>query len=337
MSELWVDTDLGFDDLHAMLVLRCHQVRPVAYSLVFGCATLDQVISNAQGIEEAFSLGGAWFCGAANALDGQCRTAEHILGRTGMQSRGLALAQSDRQSRSQSRKPPLQEASASDGMINWLSGNPAEPQVLALGPLTNLAQLIIEAPELAAKLTRITWMGGSTGRGNQTEYAEFNAWADPEAAAIVMQSGIHVHLVELETCRKLQVVTEDLQRLSSLTSPRADLLHDLLGGYLDIGLSRGRKGMAMYDPLAAAAVVMAQASATAHGGNILGSTAVRISVETVDKQQAGRTDIVTADKTTATERSNISHSLCVVNDVKAVHQMLIDALIQTATDVSLDY
>lgn len=310
MSELWVDTDLGFDDIHALLLLRCHGIKPVAHSLVFGCSTLDQVAINAQGCEEAFHFDSLWHRGAGSALDGQCRTAAHVLGNTGMQSRGLTLTPQA--------YPTTHNEPAVNAMINWLSSNPHEPQILALGPLTNLARLITEAPHIAARLSRITWMGGSNGRGNQTDYAEFNAWADAKAADIVMQSGIHVHIVELEACRQLQLTPNDLEPLSLINNPTAQLLHDLLGGYLDIGLSRGRSGMSLYDPLAAAAVVLNRA-------HPLGSAPVTIRVETHDQNKLGQTHIHPA-----TDTADKPHSLCLINNVDAVHDMLIDALISTA-------
>lgn len=318
MSELWVDTDLGFDDIHALLLLRQHGIQAVAHSLVFGCATLDKVVDNAKGFEATFNVGATWHSGAAYALDGHCRTAAHVLGETGMQSRGLTLSQDDSES-----DALVQRNSAVRAMITWLSGNPVDPQILALGPLTNLAQLITEAPQIAAKLSCITWMGGSCGRGNQTEHAEFNAWADAKAADIVMQSGIHVHLVELEACRELLLVPEDLTPLSLINTPTAHVLHDLLGGYLDIGLSRGRTGMALYDPLAAAAVILASAS----DNSMLSSTTVRISVESNDNEQMGQTHVEPTN-----DSKHSAHTLCVVDDADAVHDMLMNALITTATN-----
>ncbi|MFK7996443.1 MAG: nucleoside hydrolase [Granulosicoccus sp.] len=313
MGELWVDTDLGFDDIHALLLLHCHGIKPVAHSLVFGCATLDKVIGNAHGVEQAFDFGSRWHSGAATALDGQCRTASHILGENGMLSRGLTLPGNESNGNAL-----LQKDTAVQAMVNWLNSHPDKPHILALGPLTNLAQLIRKAPELAATVSQITWMGGSAGRGNQTVYAEFNAWADPHAAAIVMSSGIRVHMVELEACRKLQLLPQDVEQLSGVQTPLARLLQDLLGGYLDIGLSRGRSGMALYDPLAAAAVIL--------DNDILGSLPVQISVETTDSEQAGRTHISAVGDST----ENV-HSLCVINDASAVHELIIDALIHTAT------
>ena len=110
-------------------------------------------------------------------------------------------------------------------------------------------------PELVPLIHRVVWMGGARGRGNHTEAAEFNAFADPEALATLLSRGGELTVIDLAPCREVQIGEADVAAVREGTSPRAELLADLLGGYLDIGLSRGRAGMALYDPVAAAALI----------------------------------------------------------------------------------
>lgn len=117
-------------------------------------------------------------------------------------------------------------------------------EVLAIGPLTNIARLVQEDPDVTKKITRLIWMGGSDGVGNHSEQAEFNALADPETASIVAQAGIALDVVNLMFCRTVVLGPDQLLECDNLTT-------DLLGGYLDIGLSRGRTSMSIYDPVAA--------------------------------------------------------------------------------------
>ncbi len=303
---LWVDTDMGFDDMHALLVLRHQGIKPVAQSLVFGCTPLPQVAKNAQEFDGFFDWGHPWHVGSPCSLDGSTRTAEHVLGLTGLLTRGMTLPQA-------LSLPETPKAIAA--LIDWLSSDPDQPEILALGPLTNIAQLCLQAPELVKRLKRLTWMGGSTGRGNQTAYSEFNAWADARAAATVFKSGIPIRMVDLEICRQVQLVPEDLLPLAQLTSPRARLLHDLLGGYLDIGLSRGRGGMALYDPVAAAAIVASDAFDIAP---------VNIRVETQDPEREGQTLV--------SHRDNIltQHSVLKIIDAPSVKSMILEALLTAA-------
>lgn len=236
---LWVDTDFGFDDLWALLLLRRFGAVVEGISLVAGNTPLNQVALNAMGAREAFGIDAPLHKGAARPLLREAETAQRILGETGMPTRGRTL-------------PPGRGPEPQDGAISalaaWLERGDGPRNLLALGPLTNIAALIRQTPEAARRITRLVWMGGGDGTGNHTPAAEFNAFADPEAAEIVARAGLPFEVVDLSFCRKVQFGPGDMPECD-------DLIADLLGGYLDIGLSRGRAGMAIYDPLAALAMI----------------------------------------------------------------------------------
>lgn len=238
MNPIWVDTDFGFDDLWALLLLR-HMACPVAgVSLVAGNVPLAQVAANALGAVRAYGFTWPLWQGADKPLVRPAETAVRILGPTGMRSRGARLPAP------QSAPPP---GGAVEALRDWLTEGSAHPRtVLALGPLTNIAALVQRWPEAAARIERLVWMGGSAGPGNHTPEAEFNAVADPEAAAAVAAAGCAIDVVDLTFCRRVTFDESDI--------PEADrLTRDLLGGYLDIALERGRPAMAIYDPIAAVA------------------------------------------------------------------------------------
>ncbi len=304
---VWVDTDMGVDDIHALLYLRHAGVIPVAQSLSFGCARLAQVEMNAAGFSEAFDWISPWHKGAALSFNGECRTAHHVLGASGLPSRGALLP----------RVAPLPpEISALDALMTWLANAPANPQVLALGPLSNIAALCLQAPELAQRIQGLTWMGGATARGNQTPFAEFNAWADARAAATVMSAGIPVRMIDLEACRQVQLLPEDLRPLSRIRTARGRLLHDLMAGYLDIGLSRGRASMALYDPVAAAALVLPEC---------FDGQEVRIELCCDDDEREGQTVI------SKTPSLASPHEIVKVKDPDTLKARLMDALLDAAT------
>ena len=245
MNTLWVDTDYGFDDLWAILLLRHWQMPIAGISLVAGNAPLPQVISNAVGAKQAYALNTPLFAGAATPLKRELETAERFLGPKGMQSRGDYLPEL-------TLDQPLPDAIS--GLKTWLSsaGENERRDILAIGPLTNLAQLIISEPELCRNISQLTWMGGSNGAGNHSAHAEFNALADPEAAMIVAQANLPVNVVDLTLCRQVMFNESDVPECDALTS-------DLLTGYLDIALSRGRDQMTIYDPVAALTIVKPEA------------------------------------------------------------------------------
>ncbi|WP_299948696.1 nucleoside hydrolase [uncultured Ruegeria sp.] len=240
MSELWVDTDFGFDDLWALLLLRHLGVYVAGISLVAGNTPLPQVIANALGAQQAYDFDASLFAGADRPLARERETAERILGPRGMLSRGQHLPE----------VTAMQDLpDAAEGLQTWLrsAGENDRRDILAIGPLTNIAGLVRAAPELAQKITRLVWMGGSSGPGNHSPQAEFNALADPEAAALVSQAGLPLDVIDLMLCRKVHFGPDDLPLTDGLTS-------DLLGGYLDIALCRARPRMLIYDPVAALAI-----------------------------------------------------------------------------------
>ena len=87
--------------------------------------------------------------------------------------------------------------------------------LIPIGPLTNIALLLATHPELHGRIERIVLMGGAIGLGNVTPSAEFNVWADPEAAHRVFRLGLDVTMVGL-----------DVTHRAMLSAERADALRD---------------------------------------------------------------------------------------------------------------
>lgn len=236
--QVWIDTDMGADDLFAILIAVQH-AEVAGLSLSFGCTTLPQAARNAAGAAQTFGWRMPITLGAARPLLGPTETAARILGPTGMLARGPRLPQAE-----------AAYPAAPPALAAWMARGGA---VLALGPLTTLAATVLAFPEAAPQ--RLIWMGGSTGRGNHTAFAEFNALADPLALAVLLDRGVQIDMIDLEACRQVQIGPADVDRLASRAGAQAALLASLLGGYLDIALSRGRPSMALYDPVAAVALV----------------------------------------------------------------------------------
>lgn len=84
------------------------------------------------------------------------------------------------------------------------------------GPLTNIAMFLDQEPELVDRVKEIVWMGGSTGRGNVGAYPEFNAWADPEAADIVVRSGLPLTMVGLNISHQALITENVIQTIAAI-------------------------------------------------------------------------------------------------------------------------
>ena len=103
---------------------------------------------------------------------------------------------------------------AVEWMIETLSG-PEPATIVALGPLTNVANLLRRYPEAAAGIQELVVMGGAVDvPGNITPYAEFNFYSDPQAAREVMMSDLPITLVDLAVCRQVVVRRGDLAEFS---------------------------------------------------------------------------------------------------------------------------
>jgi purine nucleosidase len=121
--------------------------------------------------------------------------------------------------------------------------------VAALGPLTNLAVALVQAPEIAQKIDRLVIMGGASGAGNITPSAEFNMFADPHAAHVVFGSGIPIVLLPLDVTHQAIATPTRLQQLVDRYSPARRVVLEMLGRYSLVEQARmGWAGPPLHDP-----------------------------------------------------------------------------------------
>jgi inosine-uridine nucleoside N-ribohydrolase len=136
--------------------------------------------------------------------------------------------------------------------VEWLAGllleHPAGTvDVLALGPLTNLARLVLEQPEAAGRIGRIVAMGGAIHEhGNVGPRSEFNLWADPEAAAVVAASGVPLVLIPLDVTRRVRATREFVETLSTSEKPIAAMVASLIESYFEAATNR--ESRPLHDP-----------------------------------------------------------------------------------------
>jgi inosine-uridine nucleoside N-ribohydrolase len=107
--------------------------------------------------------------------------------------------------------PPARGGPLDEHAVDFLARHAAGATLVAVGPLTNVALMLAHHPE--ARPDRIVLMGGSIGVGNVTPAAEFNIWADPEAAARVFASGLDITMIGLDVTHQALMTTADAARL----------------------------------------------------------------------------------------------------------------------------
>ncbi len=199
-----IDTDVASDDAVALIMaLRAPEVRVVAITTVAGNVEVRQATQNALYTAELCGADAPVFTGVEKPLRRVHQSATWFHGRDGLGDHGYAAP----------RRSP-EKLHAVDAMIEAIEANPGLV-VITLGPLTNLALALTRKPAIAALVGRCVIMGGAPCcEGNVTPAAEYNIWVDPEAARIVMLSGLPVELVGWQTCRGDAVLNEaDIARV----------------------------------------------------------------------------------------------------------------------------
>jgi pyrimidine-specific ribonucleoside hydrolase len=114
-----------------------------------------------------------------------------------------------------------------------VESSPDPVTIVPLAPLTNIALFLRAFPETAKKVHRIVFMGGSASAGNATAAAEFNIWHDPEAAAIVFQSGVPISMYGLDVFMRPTVGREQATAMSKSNKPASRFAGSLALGFME--------------------------------------------------------------------------------------------------------
>ncbi|BDZ55061.1 nucleoside hydrolase [Agromyces marinus] len=224
-----LDCDPGHDDVFALWLAAGHPaIDLLAVTTVGGNVPIEHTSRNARvALSVAGVVGVPVAAGAAGPLVRELQTAEWIHGENGLG--GPELPDPDRPDPVTGRTPvPLDPRRATDLMADTLVAASASVAIVATGPLTNVALLLRERPDLVPRIREVVWMGGSTDRGNATPYAEFNALVDPEALDAVLGSGIRFTMVGLNVTHRALVTPAVRARLAALGTRTAAFGDELL-------------------------------------------------------------------------------------------------------------
>jgi purine nucleosidase len=239
-----IDTDTASDDAVALIMaLRSSQVRVLAITTVAGNVAVQQSTRNALYTAELCGSGVPVFMGAEKPLDRPHQSAHWFHGRDGLGDHDYP--------------PPKRAAEkehAADAIISTIECNPGLVLV-TLGPLTNIALALQRDPAIASKVGRCVIMGGAPCcEGNVTPAAEYNIWCDPEAARIVLRSGLPVELVGWHLCRGEAVLNpDDIEQVLSFGTPQARFAIECNSRAQEAYFEQtGEHGISLPDPVAMA-------------------------------------------------------------------------------------
>jgi pyrimidine-specific ribonucleoside hydrolase len=240
-----IDCDPGVDDAVALLLgLTSDKLDVRAITVVAGNQTIDKTAQNALDIVTYLGAEVKVAKGATRPLVRELHTAGEVHGESGLGR--LRLPRSGRS---------LYGKTAYDTIYEELTTSKEKLHIITLGPLTNIAITLITYPEVKEKVEHITLMGGACMGGNVTPAAEFNIFADPEAAKVVFESGIPLTMVGLDATLKAYIDREEVDELTVVKNKISDMTRELMYSLLSINEGYGIKGAVMHDPLAVASVI----------------------------------------------------------------------------------
>jgi inosine-uridine nucleoside N-ribohydrolase len=197
-ERILIDCDPGHDDAIALLLaLASPELELVGVTTVAGNQTLEKTTANAIRILDFVGREDIPVAAGAEApLLRDPFVAAYVHGETGLDGPDL---------------PPPQREPLAQHAVDFLAERVAGTTLVSVGPLTNVALMLARYPE--ARPERLVIMGGSIGLGNVTPAAEFNIWADPEAAARVFAAGLDLTMIGLDVTHQALLMTDDAERL----------------------------------------------------------------------------------------------------------------------------
>lgn len=206
-KRLLLDCDPGLDDALALLLAHGDPgLELVAVTTVGGNVVLENTTRNALQLREYLGFTDVPIAaGAAGPLVREAKNAAQVHGVGGL---GLVVLPAA--------TLPLESATAVDVIIDTLRAAPGEIHLVATGPMTNVALALRKEPRVAEWAASFVIMGGSFTRGNTTPAAEFNVYADPEAAAEVFAAGWQVVMVGLDLTLQALVTDTIRERMLAL-------------------------------------------------------------------------------------------------------------------------
>ena len=218
-TRIILDCDPGIDDALAITFAHGHPgIDLVGVTTVAGNVGLAKTTANALAVCEFIGAAGTPVtAGCAGPLLRPAFDARQVHGDSGLGGATLP--------------PPAASPAARhavDYIIDAVSAAPGEITLVATGPLTNIALAVRREPRLADWVRDFVIMGGSASRGNVTPAAEYNIWADPEAAAAVFRAGWTVTMLGLDVTLRTGATATVLQRMGELGPLGTELLRPAL-------------------------------------------------------------------------------------------------------------
>ena len=248
MRKIIIDTDTATDDAVAIIMaLKNESFNIKAITTVAGNVDLNQSTSNALYTCEICEKHIPVYKGEAHPLKRKLETSKFFHGKDGLGDSGPYIP-----------SIKAEAENAINQIISLINKYPNEIEIIAIGPLTNIAKVFKNEPSVIKKIKSLYIMGGiGEGKGNITEHAEFNFWVDPDAADIVLNSEINIKMIAWDTTQIYGYLNkknfEDLEKINTTLSRFAIKIQQKGLEYYKIKYNEHKIDLA--DPLAMAVMI----------------------------------------------------------------------------------
>lgn len=242
---LIIDCDPGIDDAFAIVYAHLtKQFDLKAIVSVAGNVPIESTTQNADFLINKLEMNCPLIRGAVKPLIGEPIIAKYAHG-----ANGLGGYQFDTNFNS-----AIVEGNASDLFYETLKSSKDKVVIAAIGPLTNIAKLLLAYPDALDYIDSIYIMGGAIKRGNYTARAEFNIAADPLAAKIVLNAGLKMYLLPLDTSEAIHFTREFFFQLEKGTE-LSKMLYDIVDARVDFKNNLEQPHLYLHDMLTISAII----------------------------------------------------------------------------------
>ena len=218
MKKIILDVDPGHDDAVAIMLAALNpEIDLLAVTVVAGNQTLEKTFNNALKVCSHLNINVPVYKGMGGPMVRKQVIADDIHGETGLDGPHFDEI-----------TIKGEEKHAVDFIIETLLNSEEKITLVPAGPLTNIGMAITREPRILEKIEKIVLMGGAYQLGNITPAAEFNIYADPEAAYIVFTSGVPLVMMGLDLTRQALATKEVVEKIGSLNNKASKLFVDLM-------------------------------------------------------------------------------------------------------------
>lgn len=249
-TRVLIDCDPGIDDAFALLLALHHPaLEVVGVTTVAGNRPLEIVTQNARDLLHFYGRSDVPLAVGEEFPIHREQVTASVHGTDGIGDHEIPAS-----------PVPAVEEHGVDFLIRSIRDEAARTEsdgltVIAVGPLTNLARALERDPEIASLVREVVIMGGGENAGNITPAAEFNFFADPEAAAAVLAGGWPIRLCGLPLTLQSAAHRSSMREIAEMPGSVAAALSDWLNFYSKGQTEVGDDGPPLHDAVAVAAVI----------------------------------------------------------------------------------